>query len=725
MKIIKLLLLIVVLTSKFTILNAEVKPTFNKKFDLTGGVVDHPADVKFSPDGRKVFLLEFSSGNDTSDVELIQFTLTTPFDISSIDTSTKVSIIVDAGVDALAGPEGFAFSNDGKKVFIIDFGDKMQVNTLETAYDLTNATRVADDGINWGNYLSPTTNTSGTIDHREIEFNNDGTRMYFIDAHPDHAVVSYILSTPYDPSTASLGPELALGDISSTYLQDIEFDDDGTRMYINESATSLRTNRTYVYKLSTTFDVSTATYVGSSIDIFTADGDGQSEASQGRPLGMTFSSDGMKLYRVTYSHSGNASDIIYEYDLSCPYGIVICEVDATSSVGAQVDFAKNVIHHNTSTVFKRFEWIKRNKNNSNLDSHNINLNIKNPILAALTNKLQASLGSHSSNNSKNWSYWSHGDISFGRAGDTDIFKPKEIRSSGLLFGADRRVGENKFFGAAIRVGKEDVDIILSGGTKLDLESLTLNIYGTNGSSLDALVGVSILRVDQLLSNTITGERNGKQAFTSIKFKKNNSYRNLNITPLAKIDFGVTRFSDYTDFGTSNSNSIDIYESHTFKTGSLEAGFTFDSLISTGEENLKTIGSINYFADLTPDTTYNYKNHIDLTTVSNDIKRHSLHNLKGNLGVEAVLKNGTTFSISYERLQKLSDSAHHDNIYFKFGHISEKDSEFAFTFDPLKNNQTNVNYKKIINGYDVVVSSNYSSNNQIPEYGANIEVSNTF
>ena len=44
---------------------------------------------------------------------------------------------------------------------------------------------------------------------------------------------------------------------------------------------------------------------------------------------------------------------------------------------------------------------------------------------------------------------------------------------------------------------------------------------------------------------------------------------------------------------------------------------------------------------------------------------------------------------------------------------------------MQNNQTNVNYKKTINGYDVVVSSNYSSNNKIPEYGANIEVSNTF
>ena len=725
MKIIKLLLLIVVLTSKFTILNAEVKPTFNKKFDLTGGVVDHPADVKFSPDGRKVFLLEFSSGNDTSDVELIQFTLTTPFDISSIDTSTKVSIIVDAGVDALAGPEGFAFSNDGKKVFIIDFGDKMQVNTLETAYDLTNATRVADDGINWGNYLSPTTNTSGTIDHREIEFNNDGTRMYFIDAHPDHAVVSYILSTPYDPSTASLGPELALGDISSTYLQDIEFDDDGTRMYINESATSLRTNRTYVYKLSTTFDVSTATYVGSSIDIFTADGDGQSEASQGRPLGMTFSSDGMKLYRVTYSHSGNASDNIYEYDLSCPYGIVLCEIDATSSVGAQVDFAKNVIHHNTSTVFKRFEWIRRNKNNSNLDNHNVKLNIKNPILASLTNKLQASLGSHSSNKSKNWSYWSHGDISFGRAGDTDVFKPKEIRSSGLLFGADRRVDENKFFGAAIRVGKENVDIISSGGTSLDLESLTLNIYGTNGTGFDALVGVSLLRVDQLLSKELTGERNGKQFFTSIRFKKRNSYGNLNVTPLAKIDYGVTEYSEYTDFGTSTNQNLDIYESHTFSTGGVETGFIFDSIIEVDKGTLKPIGSLTYVGDWTPTTSYKYKNYSDFTTVTNEIERHSTNNIKGNIGIEAIFKNGTTFSVNYERLQKLNDSAHNDNIYFKFGHISEEDSEFAFNFNPMQNNQTNLNYKKTINGYDVVVSSNYSSNNQIPEYGANIEILNTF
>ncbi|MFL2894748.1 MAG: hypothetical protein ACJZ4K_00205, partial [Candidatus Pelagibacter sp.] len=187
------LFIIFILFFTFSNAQAEVKPTFNKKFDLTGGVVDHPADVKFSPDGKKVFLLEFSSGNDTSDVELIQFSLTRSFDISSIDTSTKVSIIVDAGVDPLVGPEGFAFGNDGQKVFIIDFNRKLQVNTLETAYDLSSSTRVADDSIDWKNYSSPTT-AGGVIEQRDIEFNNDGTKMFFIDSWADESVVTYNLS---------------------------------------------------------------------------------------------------------------------------------------------------------------------------------------------------------------------------------------------------------------------------------------------------------------------------------------------------------------------------------------------------------------------------------------------------------------------------------------------------------------------------------------------------
>ena len=677
--------------------------------------VSMPSGIALSPDGTKIFMSSYANSN------LTQYSLTTAYEISTLDTSTSVTLNLGAGSDALGTAEykvqGFSFNNDGTKVFAIDQDGKLNAHTLSTPYDISNATQDADDGLVWDNNSTIYSTHGEDLEPHDITFNNDGTKMYLFDYWGYEVVVEYHLSTPFLTSSASLGNVFDLDDVNVKYLQDLRFDDDGTRMYLIDSGTGHGAWNFYVYKLSTGFDTSTATYVGKLANFFDASG------GQGTPLGMHFSEDGMKLYQVTYR--GDSANKIHEYNLSCPYGIVICEIDATSSVGAQVDFAKNVIHHNTSTVFKRFEWIRRNKNNSNLDNHNVKLNIKNPILASLTNKLQASLGSHSSNKSKNWSYWSHGDISFGRAGDTDVFKPKEIRSSGLLFGADRRVDENKFFGAAIRVGKENVDIISSGGTSLDLESLTLNIYGTNGTGFDALVGVSLLRVDQLLSKELTGERNGKQFFTSIRFKTRNSYGNLNVTPLAKIDYGVTEYSEYTDFGTSTNQNLDIYESHTFSTGGVEAGYIFDSIIEVDEGTLKPLGSLTYVGDWTPTTSYKYKNYSDFTTVTNEIERHSTNNIKGNIGIEAIFKNGTTFSVNYERLQKLNDSAHNDNIYFKFGHISEEDSEFAFNFNPMQNNQTNVNYKKTINGYDVVVSSNYNTNNHIPEYGANIEVSNTF
>ena len=677
--------------------------------------VSMPSGIALSPDGTKIFMSSYANSN------LTQYSLTTAYEISTLDTSTSVTLNLGAGSDALSTDankvQGFSFNNDGTKVFAIDQDGKLNAHTLSTPYDISNATQDADDGLVWDNNSTIYSTHGEDLEPHDITFNNDGTKMYLFDYWGYEVVVEYHLSTPFLTSSASLGNVFDLDDVNVKYLQDLRFDDDGTRMYLIDSGTGHGAWNFYVYKLSTGFDTSTATYVGKLANFFDASG------GQGTPLGMHFSEDGMKLYQVTYR--GDSADKIHEYNLSCPYGIVICEIDATSSVGAQVDFAKNVIHHNTSTVFKRFEWIRRNKNNSNLDNHNVKLNIKNPILASLTNKLQASLGSHSSNKSKNWSYWSHGDISFGRAGDTDVFKPKEIRSSGLLFGADRRVDENKFFGAAIRVGKENVDIISSGGTSLDLESLTLNIYGTNGTGFDALVGVSLLRVDQLLSKELTGERNGKQFFTSIRFKTRNSYGNLNVTPLAKIDYGVTEYSEYTDFGTSTNQNLDIYESHTFSTGGVEAGYIFDSIIEVDEGTLKPLGSLTYVGDWTPTTSYKYKNYSDFTTVTNEIERHSTNNIKGNIGIEAIFKNGTTFSVNYERLQKLNDSAHNDNIYFKFGHISEEDSEFAFNFNPMQNNQTNLNYKKTINGYDVVVSSNYSSNNKIPEYGANIEISNTF
>ena len=95
--------------------------------------------------------------------------------------------------------------------------------------------------------------------------------------------------------------------------------------------------------------------------------------------------------------TGNSGAVI-EYTLGCPFGLVICESDAETATvtSAQVEIAKNVITQNASTIFKRFDWLRRNENNTNLNSHNIKLNIdiSNPVLISLKNNLQNSLNNN-------------------------------------------------------------------------------------------------------------------------------------------------------------------------------------------------------------------------------------------------------------------------------------------------------------------------------------------
>jgi hypothetical protein len=448
----------------------------------------------------------------------------------------------------------------------------------------------------------------------------------------------------------------------------------------------------------------------------------------------------MKLYQTTYEISASGDhDRVYEYDLSCPYGIVICENETTSIVGAQIEIAKNVIHHNSSTIFKRFEWLRRNDNRNNLNNHNIKLDINNPILASLKNRLQTSLKDikytqaslkkeNSSNNKRNWSYWSHVDISFGRVGENNFIKPKEIRAKGIMIGADKLVNK-KIFGLALRYGNDDIEIKSSTDAKLKSQALTLNIYGNlplnEKSNLNALLGASLLSIEQLLSETVTGKRYGKQIFASMSYEDENNYTKYDLIPFGKIEMGITQFSDYTDFGTSSTNNVETHDKFDFKSGNASAGFKFDSILYMNDRQLSRNGFLEYVADLTPDIDHRYKSHADNVTVTNTIKKHSLHNIKGNIGFEFIKRDGYTIGINYERFQSLSRGGHSDSLLFKFGKKQIHNANFDVIYEPLKNNKTEISYSKNLNGFDVKFSSNYSLMSKIPDYGANIEVSGTF
>jgi len=310
-----------------------------------------------------------------------------------------------------------------------------------------------------------------------------------------------------------------------------------------------------------------------------------------QPRGMGFSSDGMKLFVVEIK-SGTGVDQINQFDLECPYGLAVCVSSASASVGSQVELSNQNISLNVSTIFKRFEWIKRNRKNENLSSHNININYPNPLLKSLVSKFEpslknnlASLVSNTLNKEEKkkskWSSWSIVDVSIGDFEETLLDKAKGIKTKGITFGSDRKIGDNKFFGLAVRYA-DSASNIRRSVQNVDLQSLTLNIYGTvptiNNQYINTVLGLSALRFDNKYSGTTSGERNGKQAFASINYRTKNAYSKLNITPTGKLTYGVTQLSEFTDFISQAMDrpGQDIrFHEDTFVSGEFAGGLLFE------------------------------------------------------------------------------------------------------------------------------------------------------
>ena len=81
----------------------------------------------------------------------------------------------------------------------------MNIHTLSTAYDLTSATQVTDDGINWSTYLVPFLDkiSTGVMHPNSIRFNNDGTKMYLrqlLTLMITGSCCSINLGTAFDPA---------------------------------------------------------------------------------------------------------------------------------------------------------------------------------------------------------------------------------------------------------------------------------------------------------------------------------------------------------------------------------------------------------------------------------------------------------------------------------------------------------------------------------------------
>ena len=698
-----------------------------------------PSDVAFSNDG-----LTYVVGNikvDGIGNRIIAYKLTTPFDLDTIKNDCsqfRFNPWKDMTTETNTRVESIRFSRDGSKFFIVNENGEIFSYDLSTPFDLSTRSYITELDLT-GSRIS-------------IEFSGDGMQLFKLDAQNlDPTIEVYDLPGPYDTSSATLNYTLDLNDTEIETLQspahmqalDFEFNDTGSAIYILAQTTTPGNDTGYSksaifqYNTAANYDISSVQFKGRWNVVFDPDDD---FAGIGIPYGFAFSASGMKLF-VT-NHRGdpgdNQHDRTNEYNLECPYGVYECTSDARSNLGSQVELAKQNISLNTSTIFKRFEWIKRNRNKENLNNFSINIDTDNRLLISLKDSLQVSLNNKKPQNDKknkksDWSFWNHADISIGSFDATSFEKPKQIRTRGLTFGADKKYGENKYFGTAIRYGNSDSDIKYSS-QGINLKSLTLNMYGTvpidQYRYTNAILGLSILRFDQRFLGKITGERNGKQAFTALNFRTKNTYGAFNFTPSARFNYGITNLSNFTDFISKAKPGTDIiYKEETFENGEIAGGFLFDiDEIKVTNGISRPNGGFEMILDISPDISFNHSNAGGTKTNTAKIEKYSHKKLKGNIGIETIYENGITFSINYEKIihkDKERSYSHQDIFLIKFGRINNNDSEFVMNFNPNQNNKTELSYIKKINNFNLKIDSNYSLFSKIPEYGANLQISGIF
>jgi hypothetical protein len=262
-------------TSAYDIANTSYS---NISFDVSNEALG-PTSFDFSSDGTKMYML--TSNNDA----VYQYTLSTAFDLSTASYASKTFSVVSQ--DSI--PTGLAFSSDGTKMYMCGINtDKCYQYTLSTAWDVSTGS-YAFKSLSFGSQDSLPYN---------ITFNDNGTKLYMIGGSND-SIFQYSLSTAYDLSTASYDSVSFSVTSQETTPRGITFNGNGTKMYIVGSDS----DSIFQYSLSTSYDLSTASYDSISFNV---------SSQNGGPRQIKFNSDGTKHFII--ADAGGAGErAVYEY----------------------------------------------------------------------------------------------------------------------------------------------------------------------------------------------------------------------------------------------------------------------------------------------------------------------------------------------------------------------------------------------------------------------------
>lgn len=221
------------------------------------------------------------------------------YSIRGWDLSTVVYDDISFSVhDEASWPQGFAFSSDGTKLYVIDWSTwTVYQYNLSTAWDLLTA------NYNDVSYYLRDEERNPVA----IALSLDGSKMYV--SGQGQKIVQFTLSTPWELATIVYNDKFFSITGQCYYPYGMCFKPDGSKMYVmGNHNLSEYTGIICQYTLSTPWDVSTANYDNKNKDI-------SAQGSGTWYYAIAFNSDGAKFFVA------DDDGFVYQYSLSTPWDI--------------------------------------------------------------------------------------------------------------------------------------------------------------------------------------------------------------------------------------------------------------------------------------------------------------------------------------------------------------------------------------------------------------------
>ena len=711
----KILLVSIFLFSSVNAFGA-VKQFVDKKaiLDADDPLQREPTGVIFSPDGKKMYV----TGINMLGV-IVQYNLTTAFDVStsSLQSGSCTPSTHAGSVQTM----NIRFNSDGTKFFLLNTTKNIEgIDTynLTTPYDISTCSYVTGSSQGFG---------GEPVEFRDFAFSRDGKKVFLFDQTGTYSIKEYSLTGAFDLSNPTLSATYDRGgslNNINTFSQGMTFSFDGSRMFLTGSKELGGMGQdVQQFTLSSPFDLSKPVTYDGKINVTT-----QIE----KLSGIAFSSNGMKMFLTDWANDEDQRGV-YEYDLTCSFGPVKCinpskNKDDVATIESQSESAKKLMKNNLNPVLNRMEWIRRNNKRLNLTNQNIKFQFNNEILNSLSKTLIPIYFSNDKTSkinpyNSNWSFWSEGTVSIGKIEESVNSSTKDINTSAITFGADRKNDKNIMRGIALRLGNDDIDVG-NIGSALDMKSISFTFYETrpkgDNKFLDSLIGISFLNSELINSNgpsSTTGERDGQQIFGSLNFRNTFNGDKLNVTPKMKLDLGATRFSGYSEKGAEGLTLK--FEDQYIGNVISSIGTSIDKEYVFENNSLIPYFDFEYSADLSPSSEQNFSNISTGDKFSFKGIDNPTQSFQTGIGFDFIHENGFNLMSKFTRDQA-ENGNHNDSFFIALDYQFSHNSSYAMSF---QNNSTRLTHQSEVNGFYVDIDSHYEFFSDYPQYGVYLKISN--